>query len=835
MNTINYLQSYYNYFWQWEEDGEVIGVPESKTVAYSKFVFEILEVLSIQGLPPFGSLLLTIIATNPDGEELIKIIEDRLLSQSSSIEDNTIEEVIRFLKVLNQLPDQYKKGKRRIQIFQTLFEGCHNISSLKNSYLILKEKKIPLSSQELTEEKIYFDLKPLRILSSKYKSTNKLLSKLVNLPILEKEVLIDETISDSPVDLIELLSKENKTYKIGNLVKEIWSGLKIPFFSISNNQTPIGGISDISNKGNLDQLLISEHANDDLTFLSRLANNEALYINREKEQESIDQKRIILIDISIKNWGVPKIMAFSIMLAIAEHPKSNFDCEVFLIGDQVYPIKYNTIDAIIDALQILNPCLDSSLGLEHFFNKYRDRLSSEIFILTASSQLSQLVNSPVFNENKGTINHLIFSNYLGGIDVYKNKKKSRKHQQYLVLDLKRLWDKIPKSKDKTRKSDFEADVPILIRPSTKSFGVRQTADGRVFQITKNKALIQLHDSSNDNFSKGWKIICENIPISINEYEIGILDNGDLIVLTFRTDIRQILLFNIKTKKETKVNFNDWKNSKEQSFIFHDNKFFHYNDRGFWSINEIGEVEVVSENESNLRLEFKNKRIKLEEVNQKFVSYSNLYKNLNSVKINTANNLMFNVHELIINSNNQFKLKTQDSFKLTKSKLTAEKIGDDIFEFEDGSIVEMNRSGYMKLTSSNLNISTIYIPSVLNTTIGLSTKSEFSGATYFHDEMLFQLNLIDSGSQKIPLIKQIKNVLEIGLQEANEIINSAPIIIQKRMDKETAEFTKEIFSKNGAILKIIPIESQSNIELIEPQIFFNQYIKKYVKNILEYGA
>ena len=71
---IEYLQSYENYFWQYEDLGKVIAVPDSHTLGYSEHIFkEIIRHLAPHGLPRFGSLLLAIAATNSQGLSLIHI------------------------------------------------------------------------------------------------------------------------------------------------------------------------------------------------------------------------------------------------------------------------------------------------------------------------------------------------------------------------------------------------------------------------------------------------------------------------------------------------------------------------------------------------------------------------------------------------------------------------------------------------------------------------------------------------------------------------------------------------------------------------------------------
>ena len=86
---------------------------------------------------------------------------------------------------------------------------------------------------------------------------------------------------------------------------------------------PLGGFSDLSNKGDFDKLLISEFANDELLLLSRVANNEALVLHREIPPGTDDLQRVVLLDVSLKSWGNPRILAYATMLAIARHPRTD--------------------------------------------------------------------------------------------------------------------------------------------------------------------------------------------------------------------------------------------------------------------------------------------------------------------------------------------------------------------------------------------------------------------------------------------------------------------------------------------------------------------------------
>ena len=60
----NYLRRYSEWFWDWEEENSVVAIPEGSTIAFKQELITIFEGFEGQGLPPFGALLLVIVALN---------------------------------------------------------------------------------------------------------------------------------------------------------------------------------------------------------------------------------------------------------------------------------------------------------------------------------------------------------------------------------------------------------------------------------------------------------------------------------------------------------------------------------------------------------------------------------------------------------------------------------------------------------------------------------------------------------------------------------------------------------------------------------------------------
>ena len=66
---------------------------------------------------------------------------------------------------------------------------------------------------------------------------------------------------------------------------------------------------------------------------------------------------------------------------------------------------------------------------------------------------------------------------------------------------------------------------------------------------------------------------------------------------------------------------------------------------------------------------------------------------------------------------------------------------------------------------------------------------------------FNVELKDSGAQKIAIIKVIKEVLSLGLKEAKDLVDGAPVVIKEGMKKEEAEALKKKIEEAGGKVEL----------------------------------
>lgn len=735
-----YFRWYNDYFWQWEDSGEVLAVQEGDTIAYREFVLELLEKLSDQGLPPFGSLLLAMIATNPEGARTLAVVEKRLLKQMPVINDgpDPLRPAIAFLQQLATLPAEYKQGRKRFLLFQTLFAGCHNHLSVANSKAVVKDFRTSSIMGGLLPAKTFpFSLYQreftvIKLLAKRFPSNEAVLAKMAALPLVEEPVSLEER--DHPdnagKDFVETLVENTKTFHVGSLVKRLWSGLNIPHHNILPSQQPLGGVSDLSNKGEFHRLLLSEFASEDIVLLSRLANNEALYINREVPPRNNNRQRIILLDVSIKNWGTPKTLAFALLLAIARHPKTDILCQAFVVGTRCHPIRFETIDDIIESLQVLEPSRHPAEGLDHFFREYKEKGNAELFFVSSQETFRQALLHPVFSEQAAAFSYWILTDSEGGIDLYKRQHNSKKHVQHLQLPLEELW-KRESGQAPERPAIKGLSFPLLFSGAMSPKKVVEASNGELFLITTEKALLRACNPRERN-KKGWEMIFENLPISNGEAEIGLSEKGEYLLLLFKAGNKQLSLLNLTTGEQKTAFFEVWRHSQHKQFLYHQDRFFYRcqpHVKQHWTIQWNGGIQINAfENLPQELLEqYDVAEKKAQKLNAQTYASRDVLKNVTTVFINQLGNLVFNCHELRLTDREQVRLE-RSGFQ--KTAISARK-SEQTFHFPDGSTVTVHRSGMLLLKSSDQSLETVYVPSVLDSPLGVATMSRFAGEEYYY--------------------------------------------------------------------------------------------------------
>lgn len=766
MDFYYYFQAREGYFWNWEEGGDVLAIPGGATIAYKEQLVGILKGFSDQGIPQMGPLLLVMIATNKGGEKIIEQVVNILFASREATEKalpggSEFMRVVEFMENLAELPDQYKTGVRRHVLFQTLFKDSHNIINKKAAKELLRklansdyDKNKLLAKPKLTDNRVLIDAKLMLLLQQKFPTKESILSAVADVPYIGEELIeIPEQSGEeqgNEADFIETLISNPKTFHVGALVKRIWAGLNIPYHHTMPSDQPLGGVSDITNKGEFDKLLVSEFANDDLVFLSRLANSEALYYRREVPPTTDSSKRIILIDISIKNWGTPKILAYALLVAIANHPKTDVPCDAFVIGDEAQQIKFDDIHGLIDSMQLLDATLNPAKGLEVFFREHPNPQEMEIFFISTPEGIALPAMQKALSDYKQFFKYFINVDSGGKIDFYRNQNGNKKLIQNLALPLDELWRKKPQV-EMTPPADDDTHIqksPILYPSPYSSKAVLKTEDGEIFIISNERRLFKMVKKGPEwNHIRGLKLMLDNV--ALGDFEVGKVEsdihwtNAGYLFLVFTPQNKKVEIFNLNTKESHEVYFNDWRSSAYKGFFFHNESFYYMDQLSSWCFNAPnGELKITKKNHANpaefenLQKAYKNRGGGMRPY---IWSVGSILKNINNVYINDEGHLVFNKHELekryyrVHNEHKGYLVLSNSGRK--NRKIEAKQVSGyrNKYVFPDGSSITFSRSGVAQLASSNPDLLPIFIPTVLETQLGVGTLTAFAGNEYYLDD------------------------------------------------------------------------------------------------------
>lgn len=816
-----YLQSYEHYFWQYEDRGKVIAVPNGHTLGYSDLVLgEILIFLAPSGLPRFGSLLLTLAATNAHGTDTLNDIMrlvDRHVPRTTEI-----DQAVEFIGSLTKLPAEFKKGNRRLELLRAIFDDSHNRIGLKESQSILaelkRESKIEaypgatrpaILSEQQFRSQIKHDFKTLSVIAKRLDTVDAIINSVTGLPQLGEELADLETSfqkKEHEADFIEKLHDNYTTFYVGALVPRLISGLNIPMRSSLRSEQPLGGVADITNKGQVDKLLISEFANDDDVLMSRLANSEALYHHREAPPADNDYSRIILIDVTMKNWGTIKTISFATMLAIVNHPKHQNPCRVFVVGSSYHEISVGTVHDIIEAMHALDSSLDPGVGLFELFTKEAIEVS-EIFYIGSSDAL-EYSTMQLFNAEFGKrIDHWIHPDENGQLSVYENPKRGKRFIQNLQLPLEKLW-----KNNKRQKSDIvvydDARYPILF-PENK---VKTSWEGERFTyaVTKYRALLRRYADYKDMVSGCEIITTKFLP---QDVLLAVITHHDLTCSALVKDSnKDFCIIDFPSHKRTALA--DFRHLKNIRFFSVEGDCF---------IGKMGTWEHIIDLKGNVT------RVQVPfavESHPKFQSHAlNVYRNIKFIGITNERTLRIGKQDLCIHANN---LKLMHQGKELAFLETAEQDATGLFRFADGSTILHNPNGMLTFMSSNKQHAPFYIPPVLNTPIAASTEDVFTGNLFYRMNFKIELSFTGGENELVSITQIIKSRLpQLSLRKAKQMAEAGYVVGSDETDmmelkKDLIQIGLSCFLRNRGLKQ----------EYISPFNFYNKYINTFINTILQ---
>ncbi|MAX78763.1 MAG: hypothetical protein CL843_01125 [Crocinitomicaceae bacterium] len=758
-----YFNAYEDFFWEYTDNDTVISLGNGYTIVYVAELRQIITRMSHQGLPPLSALLLVLACINEKASSNLNWI--RTYSKKGDYNLLYDERALDFLSTISSIDPIYKTGNGKQLLLNFIFNNCHGHLPLNRSVLI--GEMCANKSYLLKTEQQPFDINVLQkaarvlsLLSAKYPSVKELEAQLSGLPSLDESLEIEVLDKD---DFVNQLIEKPDTRKIGLLVNRISSGLHIPFNASDSSDQKIGGVSSITNKGNFDQLLLSEYANDDLTFLLRLANNEALFLSKESPPASSKKRRVLLIDVSILSWGVPKTVSFATLIGIAKHPKNNLETIAYTLGEEVSPVHLDTVKDLTNSLIHVDVNLSCANGLDTYFAEHHQS-NDDVYYLGEKQSLLQPQMQVSLAEHTHKIKYWILNDDVGNIDVYKNLKKSKKHVQHMELPLKALWSQkiqLSPAREHNKNTSF---YPILVTLPQNKFSIRSTSNGEIYMFTHERSLLRLHNKFSKYNEVGWEIVMENLPGNYKAFEIGKTTNGEIYFLSYVLQTRKVFIIKLSDRSQKVFSLPVIRGHNNYLWMFLNNKFYYQTPKGTYEVNPDTGITIT---DAMTRENFLSREKIVNELRPKSFGYGSTIKNLKAVGISNKGELVINSHKFVLNSRNHFKFNALGKDEVV---LNAQRISENRFEFNNGVAVTINRNGFIRLSYPHDEFQDLFIPSTIDVSLGISTQKAFAGNQFYLNQLQVDIFIQNISTNKLGAIKAIKEITTYGLAEIKKMVD-----------------------------------------------------------------
>lgn len=441
-HTLRYFRPSYKGFWHWAEEGYLVEWYNGETLCYREELTDLLRGQEGLGLPRLGTVLLVLAACQDSWAESDRIQQlDQQFVIGERGYENRLESRLyaakRFLDLVAQLPAELRKGRKRIHLLRCFIGFLQNleVSADQLPHLLDYFQGGQLNGQILGDAEgngrnaLELDLWPFRQVYMRFENVDQLERHLrTGLSELPAPAPLDLPDDAPPADLLEQLARDRDTAGLARLAQRLVAALHIPLHARGASELPLGGISDITNRGDFDRLLLSELAQDDLTLTARLVNNEALFLRREEPPQHLERQRTVLMDTTLKMWGLSRVFALSAALACARQEKQAVAAvQAFtLSGEGFEPMDLHTKEGVADALTRLDVALHCGNGLRAFFAETPPHDTHDYILVSDADAMRDPDFQAVFSDIRSRLRFLVVLHRDGRLEFFEYTNGHRK-------------------------------------------------------------------------------------------------------------------------------------------------------------------------------------------------------------------------------------------------------------------------------------------------------------------------------------------------------------------------------------------------------------------------
>ncbi|QNE39143.1 hypothetical protein F1C16_06030 [Hymenobacter sp. NBH84] len=452
--ALEYFQTPQNYFWRWTEEGALAEWQNGTTICYREELEAVLHTLVPAGLPPLGAVLL-LLAVCADtwsasgGRAVLEAVSQRVrYGREADKLDFYLTTFSKFAEVVQGLPRELRTGPPKLHLFRevlqpepvgkkmrplALVQGVAQARSQQALHLWTSGKldaSLRVTGSLITLEVFLADLQCLDRALQRFPTPGSLAHHLrtglpeAPAPLPEPE-LPTPAEPEPPRSLLDQLAEDPRTAGLAHLTQRLVASLRIPLHTHAVSEQPLGGVADITNQGSYDRLLLSELAQDDALLLARLVNGEALYLRREAPPLPEVRPRVVLLDSTLRMWGVPRVFALAAALAWvqpARQPRRQATAYA-LGGQEMTLLDLTSLDGVVEALSQLDVAPHGGPALRQFAQM--PAAATDCLLITEAQLLQLPEFAAALTEAKTALRYLLTVDRSGELQLFEYQQGRR--------------------------------------------------------------------------------------------------------------------------------------------------------------------------------------------------------------------------------------------------------------------------------------------------------------------------------------------------------------------------------------------------------------------------
>ncbi|GEM_PF-3099166 len=368
--------------WQWGDDGEVAQWNDGSTAIFSANLALVIERLanSLSGLPPLTSMLFVFAATQQPSAG--NAARERLASLIAIADVSMPTLLNRFdgwLRAVGGLPTDVRTGvANQANLLAYLLADCpHSLFEAGDTSLesVLDWLRMDAADRP-TEYPLFASLNQTEPLSLPAKARlrralsmlDRMAARPLDAPVLELlrrtglEELPEPIEIETPTfartgDLLRELRSDAELGKLAQAALAVAATISLPRRMADHDTLPAGGVSDVTNRGTPEQLLISELAQEPMALLARIATGQALYLRRESPPTPQPQSQAVLLEAGIRTWGKRRLQIASVAMGLTAALERRSDVQVLLrtvAGDSTWEEDFTSRAGLMAHLERLS-------------------------------------------------------------------------------------------------------------------------------------------------------------------------------------------------------------------------------------------------------------------------------------------------------------------------------------------------------------------------------------------------------------------------------------------------------------------------------------------------